>query len=78
MQRQLGSTLKLAFMTEVFGQFSIQCLIDKQYGQQSEQAVLAYEVFGFVVIGQQAREQFFRYFVFLGHGVFGQADFRPR
>ena len=42
-------------------------------------AVLADEVFGFLVVGQQAGQQFFGYVVFLGgHGAYGQAGLRRR
>ena len=67
----------MAFVAQVFGQLSVQGSLDQQFGQLLEQAVLANQVFGLFVVGQQARPQFFGYVVFLGaHGVYGQAGLR--
>ncbi len=69
----------VAFVAEVFGQFGVQGSLDQQLGQLLEQTVLANEVFRFLVVGQQARQQFFGYVVFLGaHGAYGQAGLRRR
>jgi len=66
-------------MTQVLSQLSIQGSLDQQLGQLLEQSVLADEVFGLLVVGQQARQQFFGYVVFLGaHCVYGQAGLRRR
>jgi hypothetical protein len=65
--------------TEVFGQFGVQRLLHQQFGQLLEQAVLANQVFRLLVVGQQAGQQFLRYFVLLGcHCVYGQAGSRLR
>jgi hypothetical protein len=61
-------------VAEVLGQFCVQRLLDQQLGQLLEQAVLADEVFGLLVVGQQAGQQFLGYFVLLGcHYAYGQA-----
>jgi len=66
-------------MTEVFGQLCIQYLLHEQLGQLLEQAVLANQLFRFLVVGQQAGQQFFGYFVLLWcHCVCGQAGSRLR
>ena len=49
------------------GQFGVQRFLrHQQLGQLLEQAVLANQVFRLLVVGQQARQQFFGYIVFLG------------
>ena len=64
-------------MAQVLGQFGVQGSLHQQFGQLFEQAVLADEVFGLLVVGQQARQQFFGYVVFLGvHCACGQAGLR--
>ncbi len=66
-------------MAQVLSQLSVQSSLDQQLGQLLEQSVLANQVFGLLVAGQQARQQFFGYGVFLGpHGAYGQADLRRR
>src|SRR5690606_5097918 len=58
---------------------SVQGSLDQQLGKLLEQTVLADEVFGLLVVGQQARQQFFGYVVFLGvHCAYGQAGLRRR
>lgn len=69
----------VAFMAQVLSQLSVQGSLDQQLGQLLEQTVLADEVFGLLVVGQQARQQFFGYVVFLGaHCAYGQAGLRRR
>ena len=69
----------VAFMAQVLSQLSVQSSLDQQLGQLLEQAVLADEVFRLLVVGQQARQQFFGYVVFLGaHCACGQAGLRRR
>ena len=50
----------MAFMAEVLSQFRLQGFLDHGFGQLLEQTVLANEVFGLFVIGQQSAEQRFR------------------
>lgn len=52
-------------VTEVLGHLGIQRLLDQQLGQLLEQAVLADQVFGFTIVGQQAAKQLAGYFVLL-------------
>ena len=69
----------VSVVAEVLGQFGVQRLFYQQLGQLLEQAVLADQVFRFLVISQQFRQQFFRDFVFLGcHCAYGHADLRLR
>ena len=69
----------VALVPQVLGQFRVQRSFDQQLGQLLEQAVLADEVFRLFVVGQQARQQFLRYVVFLGaHCAYGQAGLRRR
>ena len=69
----------VAFMAQVLSQLSVQGSLDQQLGQLLEQTVLADEVFGLLVVGQQARQQVFGYVVFLGaHCACGQAGLRRR
>ena len=69
----------VAFMAQVLSQLGVQGSLDQQLGQLLEQAVLADEVFRLLVVGQQARQQFFGYVVFLGvHCAYGQAGLRRR
>ena len=66
-------------MAQVLSQLSVQSSLDQQLGQLLEQSVLADEVFRLLVVGQQARQQFFGYVVFLGvHCAYGQAGLRRR
>lgn len=65
----------MAFMTEVLSQFRLQGFLDHGFGQLLEQTVLANEVFGLFVIGQQSAEQRFRNVVlYRCHCVYGFAD----
>src|SRR5690606_30101530 len=69
----------VAFMAQVLSQLSVQGSLDQQLGKLLEQTVLADEVFGLLVVGQQTRQQFFGYVVFLGvHCAYGQAGLRRR
>lgn len=59
-------------MAKALRKLSVQGSLDQQLGQLLEQVVLADQVFRFLVVGQQARQQFFGYVVFLGgHCVYG-------
>ena len=49
----------MAFMPQVGSELSLQGFLDHNFGQLLEQAVLANEVFGLFVIGQQSAEQRF-------------------
>lgn len=65
----------MAFMAEVLSQFRLQGFLDHGFGQLLEQTVLANEVFGLFVIGQQSAEQRFRNVVFYRcHCVYEFAD----
>ena len=55
-------------VAKVFGQLGFQRALDDQFGEPFQQPVLAYQVFGLLVIGQQAGYQFIGYVVFhYGH-----------
>jgi hypothetical protein len=67
----------VALVAQVLSELGVQCPLDQQLGQLLEQAAVADEVFRFLVVGQQAGQQFFGYVVFLGaHGAYGQAGLR--
>ena len=51
--RRIGNRFMLA-VTKVVGQFGIQRFLGQQLGQLLEQAILGNQVFGFLVIRQQA------------------------
>src|SRR5574340_1621971 len=67
-------------VAQMLGHFGIERLLDQELGQLLQEAILADQVFGFLVVGQQAGQQGFRYVVFLGaHCVSGQGDsFLPK
>ncbi len=56
-------------VTEVFGHFSFEGFLNQQLGQLLEQAILADQVFGFLVVAQQLRNEFIGDAVFLGRDV---------
>jgi len=59
-------------VTEVLGHLRIQRPLDQPFGQLFEQAVLADQVFGLLVVGQQAAKQLVGYLVLAWtHGVSG-------
>lgn len=70
----VGNQFVLA-VTKVLGQFGIQRFLDQQLGELLQEAVFANQVFGFLVVGQQAGQEGFRDVVFLcvhcGSGQFG-------
>ena len=67
-------------MAQVLGHLGFQRPLHQQFGQLLEQAVLADQVFGLLVVGHQAGQQFLRYFVLAGcHRVSGSGgSFLPR
>ncbi len=69
----------MALVAEVLGQLCVQRLLHQQLGQLLEQAVLTNQVFRLFVVGQQAGQQFLRYFVLLGcHCICGHTGSRLR
>jgi len=56
-------------VTEVFGHFGFEGFLDQQLGQLLEQAVLADQVFGFLVVAEQLGNEFIGDGVFFGRHV---------